>query len=94
MKPIFRVLVLFTLAVGCAWPDVRLPSPKGERSVWMLAAGVLLSAAIFFAGRWYWKRRKRHALRDESGVGAAREHTEQLRPGAQGRSGKGPDERF
>src|SRR6266536_4956879 len=28
----------------------------------MLAAGVLLSAAIFFAGRWFWKRRERHAL--------------------------------
>jgi hypothetical protein len=28
----------------------------------MLAAGVLLSAAIFFAGRWFWKRRERQAL--------------------------------
>jgi hypothetical protein len=28
----------------------------------MLAAGVLLSAAIFFAGRWFWKRRERNAL--------------------------------
>jgi hypothetical protein len=28
----------------------------------MLAAGILLSAAIFFAGRWFWKRRERQAL--------------------------------
>jgi hypothetical protein len=28
----------------------------------MLAAGVLLSAAIFFGGRWFWKRRERLAL--------------------------------
>lgn len=28
----------------------------------MLAAGVLLSASIFFAGRWFWKRRERQAL--------------------------------
>jgi len=28
----------------------------------MFAAGVLLSAAIFLAGRWFWKRRERQAL--------------------------------
>lgn len=33
----------------------------GDR-IRMLAAGVLLSAAIFFTGRWFWKRRERLAL--------------------------------
>ena len=36
-------------------------SDDAER-IRMVAAGVLLSAAIFFAGRWFWKRRERQAL--------------------------------
>src|SRR5258708_26112012 len=98
MKPLFRILILSTLAIACAWPDIAPPPPKGERikmqisrdntavggpvleiparllrqhagligddsdRIRMLAAGVLLSAAIFFAGRWFWKRRERLAL--------------------------------
>ncbi len=98
MKTLFRILILCTLAIACAWPDIAPPPPKGERikmqisrdntavggpvleiparllrqhagligddsdRIRMLAAGVLLSAAIFFAGRWFWKRRERLAL--------------------------------
>src|SRR5260370_31216174 len=98
MKTLFRILILSTLAIACAWPDMSPPPPKGERikmqisrdntavggpvleiparllrqhagligddsdRIRMLAAGVLLSAAIFFAGSWFWKRRERLAL--------------------------------
>src|SRR5260370_1041621 len=98
MKTLFRILILSTLAIACAWPDIAPPPPKGERikmqisrdstaaggpvleiparllrqhagligddsdRIRMFAAGILLSGAIFFAGRWFWKRRERLAL--------------------------------